>query len=175
MAASDSNRDASASARGPHALLSARALEERLAQEISRAARHGTALACLLVVIENMEELAERYGGDLLEQAPLYLAAALEPGLRRFDSLGRPQLRELVLLLPGADGPRAEVVARRALERLRAIKVEAQGRRMALRIAVGLAEWQDGMSVQALLEGARVAARAGASERLDGEDAGPLD
>ncbi len=45
-------------------------------------------------------------------------------------------------MLPGADGPRGEIVARRVLERLRAIKVEVDGERQPLRIAVGLAAWR---------------------------------
>ncbi len=39
-----------------------------------------------------------------------------------------PSDRELLIVLPGADGPRGEMVARRVLDRLRAIKVEARGR-----------------------------------------------
>lgn len=173
MAASYSNRGTGAPTRRGALPLRAGALERRLEEEISRAERHGTGLACLLVVIENLDELASRYGGELVAQAPEYLAAAIEPGLRRFDAVGRPAERELLIVLPGTDGPRAEVVARRALERLRAIKVEAQGIRIPLRIAVGLAVWQEEMSAQGLLESARRAAPGGGAERLEEEDATP--
>ena len=62
-------------------------------------------------------------------------AAPLRPG--RQAERGRA-----AVLLPGADGPRGEIVARRALERLRAIKVEADGTRRPLRVSVGLAAWR---------------------------------
>jgi len=78
-------------------------------------------------------------------------------------------------VLPGADGGRAEVVARRAMERLRAIKVEAQGMRIPLRIMVGLASWREGMDAPALLEGARTAAWAGELHAPSGGEAtGPV-
>ncbi len=67
------------------------------------------------------------------------------------------------LILPGADGPRGEIVARRVLERLRTIKVEAEGARRPLRISVGLAAWHDDVGAEELLEQARLAARRGNS------------
>ncbi len=77
------------------------------------------------------EELSREHGGELSEQAFAYIARALSPELRGFDRIGRPSDSELVLLLPGADGPRSEMVARRVLDRLRTIKVEAEGMRTA--------------------------------------------
>ena len=63
------------------------------------------------------------------------------------------------MLLPGADGPRGEIVARRALERLRAIKVEAGGQRRPLRVSVGIAAWQGDVGGEELLAQTRAAAR----------------
>ena len=54
-------------------------------------------------------------------------------------------------MLPGADGPRGEIVARRVLDRLRAIKVEADGMRRPLRVSVGLAAWREDLSGEELL------------------------
>ena len=90
------------------------------------------------------------------------MASALASQLRRFDrDRARRATRELLLVLPGADGPRGEIVARRVLDRLRTIKVEADGERRPLRISVGLAAWQDDISGEDLLERARAAARRG--------------
>ncbi len=137
------------------------ALDERLAEEISRAERYGTQLSCLLVVIDNLEEMAREHGSELREQTLGYVAGALQRELRRFDRIGRPSDGELVIVLPGADGPRGEMVARRVLDRLRAIKVEASGTRRPLRVSVGLAAWQDGSSGEDLLSRSRSASRAG--------------
>ena len=143
--------------------LTASAVDERLAEEISRAERHGTQLSCLLVVIENLEEMAREHGSELREQTLGYVAGALGRELRRFDRIGRPSDRELMIVLPGADGPRGEMVARRVLDRLRTIKVEARGARRPLQVSVGLAAWHDGVSGEELLTRARAASRGGSS------------
>ncbi len=54
----------------------------RLAEEINRAERHGTALSCLLVVIENLEEMAREHGAELREQTLAYIAERARRELR---------------------------------------------------------------------------------------------
>jgi diguanylate cyclase (GGDEF)-like protein len=141
------------------------ALRERLEEEISRAERHGTQLSCLLVVIENLDEMTREHGSELRDQTLEYVAQALRRELRRFDRIGRGGSEHggsddnLLIILPGADGPRAEIVGRRALERLRTIKVEAQGARFPLLVSVGLAAWHEELSAQTLLAQARAALR----------------
>lgn len=171
MAASEMNPPAEAPTRRAPRWLASGELRERLEEEISRAERHGTQLSCLLLSVENLEELAARHGSELREQALEYLAAALEPELRRFDAIGRPGGEELVIVLPGADGPQGEIVARRVLERLRTIKVEADGVRTALRTSAGLAAWRDGLTAGDLLAAARAAGRAGEENGIG--EAGP--
>jgi GGDEF domain-containing protein len=147
-------------------------------EEIGRAERHGTNLCCLLVVIEDLDEMARTHGADLPEQTLLYVAGALEPELRRFDRIGRPSPSELLIVLPGADGARGEMVARRVLERLRTIKVESQGARRALAVTVGLVAWSAEMASEDLLVRSRAAARLragepGAQSPPDGRAPGP--
>ncbi|HEV2998431.1 MAG TPA: hypothetical protein VGX16_04945, partial [Solirubrobacteraceae bacterium] len=92
--------------------------------------------------------------------------------VRCFDRVGPPAVdgtggpgererpgHELLVVLPGADRPRAEIVARRLLGRVRAIKVEARGERHAMRVSIGIAAWREGLSSRELLAAARAAAR----------------
>jgi diguanylate cyclase (GGDEF)-like protein len=165
MAASDTNPHSDRLQPSALDCLTPTALRERLEEEISRAERHGTSLSCLLVVIENLEEMAREHGSDLRDQTLEYVAQALRRELRRFDRIGRGGSEHggsddnLLIILPGADGPRAEIVGRRALERLRTIKVEAQGARFPLHVSVGLAPWREDLSAQTLLAQARAALR----------------
>jgi diguanylate cyclase (GGDEF)-like protein len=145
----------------PFPCLSKSALEERLDEEINRAERHGIALSCLLVVIENLEKLARTHGRELSEQTLAHAGRALQRELRRFDRVGKLSESELLVVLPGADGTRGEVVARRALGRLRAIKIEVDGVRKPLRISVGIAAWREGLCREDLLAQARAAAMLG--------------
>jgi diguanylate cyclase (GGDEF)-like protein len=168
MAASDQNPSSAPSASGRQLCLPADALLERLAEEINRAGRHGTPLSCLIVTIGNLDELSREHGSELSEQTFAYVAKALADQVRGFDRIGQPSDGELLVILPGADGPRGEIVAKRVLERLRTIKVEADGTRRPLRISVGLAPWSD-EDAEELLELARAAARRGSgSEVLSG-------
>jgi diguanylate cyclase (GGDEF)-like protein len=155
--------------------ISAFALQERLREEINRAGRQGTPLACLLVTIGNLEELSRVHGSDLSERTLAYVGSALRSQLRDFDRIGRPSERELFVILPGADGPHAETVARRVLVRLRTIKIEADGKRRPLRVSVGLAAWREGVSDQELLAQTRAAAMraAGVEPPTGGATASP--
>ncbi len=138
--------------------LSGPQLSERMDEEIARAERHSTRLSCLLVVVENLEAMARLHGLELREEMLSYMASALEPSLRRFDRIGRPREGDLLILLPGADSPQAEAVARRVLGRLRAVKLEAGGERTPLRVSVGLAAWRQPSSAEQLFDLARAAA-----------------
>jgi GGDEF domain-containing protein len=165
MAASDINPRSDRPPAEEGECLAPAALLQRLEEEISRAERHGTGLSCLLLKIDNLDEMAREHGGELREQTISYVAGALRRELRRFDRIGQVDRgeeasdRDLLIILPGADSPRSEIVARRALERLRTIKVEAGGTRRPLQISVGLAAWRKDVCAETLLAHARAAAR----------------
>ncbi len=158
MAATDTHSRSQSSPTGGQAFLDAPELGVRLQEEIHRAERHGTPLSCLLLVIENLEEIASEHGSELPEQTLTYVGGALRRELRDFDRIGRPSELELLIVLPGADGPRGEIVARRVLDRMRTIKVEAHGTRRPLRVSVGLASWRKDSSGMDLLTRTRAAA-----------------
>src|SRR5271166_2154663 len=169
MAASDSTSSFTAVPAGAYDWPGASELDERLGEEIGRAERYGTNLSCLLVVVEDLDEMTGEHGGEMREQTLGYIAGALRRELRRFDRVGMPSERELLIVLPGADGPRGEMVARRVLDRLRAIKVEAKGHRRGLRISVGLAPWRTEATPTALLARARAAAARSAGTAADAD------
>jgi len=89
------------------------------------------------------------------------MGAALPRELRRFDRVGEMKPDELLVLLPGADARRGEIVARRALGRLHAVKVELDGERHSIGVSIGISAWHRGLSAGELLEQARVAAGRG--------------
>lgn len=167
MAATESH-DTTAHRRRTPPHPSADELLARLDEEIGRAERHGTALSALIVSLDP-DRLADEEGcGTLPEQALAYMGDALRRQLRRFDRIGRLSSGELLVLLPGADQLRAEIVARRALGRLREIKLELGGHRHAIGVCIGLEAWSKGTSAEHLL--ARI--RATAWSRRPHEPAG---
>ncbi len=142
------------SPRGSIDYLSERALHARLEEEVNRAGRHNTALCCLRLVLDDLPALRRAHGDALAERVLAYVELALRRELRRFDRVGRPSESELLIVLPGADSRRGEIVARRVLARLRSVKLEFAGARHPLRVAVTLAAWQAEMSAAALLDAA---------------------
>lgn len=174
MAASDTNPRSDRPAQVGADCLAPDALRARLEEEIGRAERHGTLLSCLLVVIEDLDQIAREHGSELCEQTVEYVAGALRRELRSFDRVGRIQAggrgsdSELLIILPGADSPRGEIVARRALERLGTIKLETQGARRPLHVSIGLAAWRRELSADALLTHARAAMRSVNGEYANG-------
>jgi diguanylate cyclase (GGDEF)-like protein len=165
MAASDPHSRSDRPPAGAPECFTPAALRARLGEEISRSERHGTPLSCLVVVIENLQEMTREHGSELREQTLDYVAQALRRELRRFDRIGRAgedgrdSSDHLLIILPGADGPRAEMVARRALERTRTIKVEARGTRWPLQVSMGLAAWRQDASAESMLAQAHAALR----------------
>lgn len=145
--------------RGTRECLSSAELVARLDEEVHRAGRHRTALSCLLVSLDDVEHLSSTHGEELPSQALAYLGVALGRELRRFDRVGHAAEGELLVVLPGADERRGEIVARRALGRLHAVKIESGGKRHPLRISVGIAAWQEGLTANQLLAQTRRAAR----------------
>lgn len=155
-------RDSQNSTRAPRSssdCLSPVELAVRLDEEVSRAERHQTALSCLLVSLDDVERLARAHGRDLPAQALAYFGRALGPELRRFDRVGHAAEGELLVLLPGADERRGEIVARRALGRLHAVKIDVEGTRRPLRISMGIAAWRKGLTAEQLLSQTRLAAQ----------------
>ncbi|HEY2398220.1 MAG TPA: diguanylate cyclase [Solirubrobacteraceae bacterium] len=164
MAASEHHQSAEPQQRAEVACLSFGALQERLEEEINRARRHDTQLSCLLLRIDTVEELSQmgqqgEPGDGLPAQTISYVGGALRRELRSFDRIGRLSDSELLIALPGADGQRAEAVGRRVLDRLRTIKVEADGTRRPLGFSVGLAAWHGRLSGDDLLARTRAAMR----------------
>jgi diguanylate cyclase (GGDEF)-like protein len=159
MAASEHHESAQPQPAGRVACLSLPALQERLDEEIDRARRQETQLSCLLIRIDKLEEVQSEQGSELPAQTLAYVGGALRSELRSFDRIGRLSESELLISLPGADGPRAEAVGRRVLDRLRTIKVEAEGTRRPLGVSVALAAWHGRLSGDDLLAQTRAALR----------------
>jgi diguanylate cyclase (GGDEF)-like protein len=158
MAAND-YQNSTRAPQGPRDCLSSLELATRLDEEVNRAGRHHTALSCLLVSLDDVEHLSRTHGEDLPAQALAYLGAALGRELRRFDRIGHAAEGELLVVLPGADERRGELVARRALGRLHAVKIEVDGKRRPLRISMGIAAWREGLTGEQLLSQTRLAAQ----------------
>lgn len=167
MAACD-HQDESRPPNQPGKHLSERALLDRLEEEINRAARQGVPLSCLLLRLDARREMERAHGQWLMSELRSYTSATLAREFRRFDRLGHLDDGALLTLLPGADAAAAEIVARRVLDRVRAIKIEVRGTRRSVRVCASVAQWQRGQTAADLISQVRAVA---AHERMDFRDA----
>jgi diguanylate cyclase (GGDEF)-like protein len=141
-------------------------LQRRLREEVARAARNGTALATLAIVIENLDDVVHDGDGSLRDRTTAYLADTLASELRAYDRVGQWPGGALVVILPGADAIEAERVARRLLARIRSVKLEIGGERHPLTVTIGFANFAAEATGDDLLLRALSAARHAGAERI---------
>jgi diguanylate cyclase (GGDEF)-like protein len=132
--------------------LTAEAVHERLEEEVQRAKRHRGAVSCVVLGIDGLAAINARHGEQFRDVLLRHLARVYLGEVRCSDRVGRVADDEFAIVLPGAGGPRAEVVARRAVARLREIKVESMGDEEGLTASVGVAAWEEPESAASMLE-----------------------
>jgi diguanylate cyclase (GGDEF)-like protein len=126
-----------------------RAMRRRLHEEIRRAERSASPLACLLIDLDNFKGVNDRHGhpaGDALLRG---VAQALMGEFRAFDRVARYGGDEFVVILPNADLESAAVAGERALERLRALPSFDVIDGVAA--SIGAAQWHTPMDTDSLL------------------------
>ncbi|MGA8145629.1 MAG: GGDEF domain-containing protein [Candidatus Acidiferrales bacterium] len=129
-------------------LYNRRSGEQRLAQEISRAQRHGRPLTVLLLDLNELKAVNDRHGhaaGDLLIKG---FADRLQRAIRGSDLAVRLGGDEFMALLPEC---RAEEV-RHVLGRVEGLQVEYQGERIHCHFSSGFTDYKPGESAAELLK-----------------------
>ncbi len=127
-----------------------RAMRRRLDEEIGRAMRTGGPLSCLLIDLDNFKLVNDRHGHQAGDAALRGVVQALVGEFRAFDRVARYGGDEFVVILPNAGLDSAAAAAARALDRLHRLALEETG--TGISASIGVAQWQEPMSTDALLE-----------------------
>jgi diguanylate cyclase (GGDEF)-like protein len=128
-----------------------RAMRRRLQEEIGRATRTGNPLSCLLIDLDDFKLVNDRHGHPAGDATLRGVVQALAGEFRAFDRVARYGGDEFVVILPNADLENAAAAAARALQRLLAMPSLGSGPE-GVSASIGVAQWQDSMSTDALLE-----------------------
>jgi diguanylate cyclase (GGDEF)-like protein len=118
-----------------------RALSSRLGEEFRRATRYRHGLAAVMIDLDNLKQINDRYGHEVGNQAILTLSRQLRACLREVDFAARFGGDEFLVLLPHQTYTQAAIFAERLRSKLGAIRLEgAPGlEELRLTISVGIA------------------------------------
>ena len=120
-----------------------RALTEKLAQEVERANRYGTVLACLMVDLDNFKHINDAHGHLVGDSVLRQLAVILRREQRSVDIVSRYGGEEFVVLLPETAASGARIFAERILRRVSGHDFGDSGRPVHVTISVGIACYPD--------------------------------
>lgn len=126
-----------------------RAMRRRLAEEIGRAERARSKLACMLIDLDDFKLVNDRHGHATGDAVLRGVAETLMGEFRAFDRVARYGGDEFVVILAEADLDSAAVAAERARVRLEGITVAGPE---GVACSIGVAQWHPAMSVDDLLQ-----------------------
>ncbi len=125
-----------------------RARRRRLGEEVARAQRTGSPLACLLLDLDDFKLVNDRHGHGAGDAVLKGVAQTLMGEFRAFDRVARYGGDEFVVILPETDLGQAAVAAERAIDRLSTLSIGGASR---IGASIGVAQWRPSMNVDDLL------------------------
>jgi diguanylate cyclase (GGDEF)-like protein len=134
-------------------LYNRRSGEQRLAEEISRAARHGRPLTLLLLDLDRLKQINDQFGHAAGDTALRASAERLQRAIRGSDQAVRLGGDEFMVILPEC---KADEV-RHVLGRLEDLMVEHEGQKIPCRFSRGWTDYRAGETAQELINRADAA------------------
>jgi diguanylate cyclase (GGDEF)-like protein len=124
-------------------LANLRAFRARLEEEVKRARRYRTPLACVMVDMDHLKPINDELGHGAGDIAIGAVAEVIRHELRETDFGARYGGDEFVILLPHTSAAEARVFAERACTRLRETSIDVGDRRLPLSASFGIAALGD--------------------------------
>ncbi len=124
-------------------LANLRAFRARLEEEVKRARRYRTPLACVMVDMDHLKPINDELGHGAGDVAIGAVAEVIRHELRETDFGARYGGDEFVILLPHTSAAEARVFAERACARLRETSIDVGDRRLPLSASFGIAALGD--------------------------------
>ena len=117
--------------------------------------RTGQHAALLMVDIDHFKRVNDTYGHLVGDDALRHIGLLLRRNLRGTDLCARFGGEEMVVLMPGTDIHQARLTAERLRENIANATLQlSDGRTLSLTVSGGIAQWQPGMAVDALIRDA---------------------
>lgn len=131
-----------------------RALDTRLANEISRIKRYKGVLSVVFIDIDHFKNINDSYGHVVGDEVLIAFASLLQNYLRDTDYAGRYGGEEFVIVLPGTDRKGARVVAERIRGEMKEKVFVDKKKSVCLKVTAsfGITEYKDGDDGNIILE-----------------------
>jgi diguanylate cyclase (GGDEF)-like protein len=133
-------------------LLNHGAMQVRIREEIARARRDDTALACAIIDLDDFKRVNDVRGHQAGDELLRGVSATLQQQLRPYDQVARYGGDEFVLLLPGSDEADARQVAERVRDAVAARIASQPDLAIAGACSIGVAAWHEPLEADELLE-----------------------
>ncbi|MBM3275894.1 MAG: diguanylate cyclase [Candidatus Sericytochromatia bacterium] len=135
-----------------------RLLYDRLRAELARAKRYQVPTTCLILEIDNLQALNDRYGPPIGDRIIQETATVLRTTMRVYDIISRYASDEFALVLPQAKADQGLRVAERIRKRIESHDYAADDVSTRITVSIGLATYPgDGEEVEDLLAAAESA------------------
>ena len=120
-----------------------RALAEKLVQEVERASRYNTQLACLMIDVDNFKQINDAHGHLVGDTVLRQLGAILRREQRGVDVVARYGGEEFVVLLPETVSGGARIFADRVIKKVATYTFGEMEHAIHVTISIGIASYPD--------------------------------
>jgi diguanylate cyclase (GGDEF)-like protein len=137
--------------------LNRRGIVSSLIEAMAQSQRYGTPLSLISLGIDGAQTLMEHLGPEAEALILEAVSAALGEALRLPDRLGRYQGWEFLVVLPQTRTPQALLVAERLRVAVAGIALTVKGKKVAVTMSAGIAEFGRGQDLERFLANAHEA------------------
>lgn len=118
-------------------------VRERLEIELERSKRFETPLSCLMLDLDNLKDVNDRFGHTAGDAVLRHLAKLIQSEVRVIDTATRYGGDEFFIILPVTSRHGALAAAERICKKARAATVDDRGRALKLAVSVGVATYPE--------------------------------
>jgi diguanylate cyclase (GGDEF)-like protein len=155
-------------------LVNRRGVEEALTRESDRSRRHGPPLTVLMIDLDQLKDINDRFGHRAGDAALQNLAALLLDALRSVDVPGRWAGDEFLVVLPDTSAAQAERLVRRLLTKAHERPVTVAGQTIPASLSIGVAQYRKDETLESLIHRVDKAMYAAKAAGRDGFATAPL-
>lgn len=138
-------------------VLNRRGVTMGVLEAMAQAERYNTPLSVAMVDVDHFQRVNDEHGNRTGDKVLADLAAVLADTLRMPDKVGRYSGEEFLLVLPHTPLTQAKKIAERVRAGVANAKLNANGKRTALTVSIGVTQYAKGADLELLLSRANAA------------------